>query len=265
MNFGVFKVTAVVLTVVILSLLNRIPRRRRPSGTTLYARVGALAVALVGFLVYFSVTTGDRISTIKPSAIAGVPIDYNSPLISHLPESLQMHAVLLSLYLGQGYHGLSLTLNYPFSSTYGLGNSMFVMDNVKRLFGWDLFPRTYIHKMGPVWSKSQNWHTAYTWFANDVSPWGVVVVMFAVGGLFSIVLRGAMREDALAISLLPLFMMMMIFLPANNVVISNPLTCMPFAILGATYVLLLAHHRFWERHFPLSWKRTQLPKAVLRR
>jgi len=89
--------------------------------------------------------------------------------------------------------------------------------------------------------------------------------MFAVGGLFSIVLRGAMREDALAISLLPLFMMMMIFLPANNVVISNPLTCMPFAILGATYVLLLAHHRFWERHFPLSWKRTQLPKAVLRR
>lgn len=255
MNFGVFKVTAVVLTVALLSLLNRMPRRS-PRRRTLYARAAALGLTLVAFLGYFSVTTGDRLSAPRPSVIAGIPIDYTSPLISHFPESLQQHAALLSLYLGQGYHGFSLTLDYPFSSTYGLGNGMFVMDNLKQLFGWDLFQRTYIHKMDPVWSESQNWHTAYTWFANDVGLWGVAVVMFAVGGLFNIVLQGAMREDALAVALLPLFLMMMFFLPANNVVISNPLTCMPFVILGATYVLLLAHHRSRDRPISLRRRRT---------
>jgi len=255
MNFGVFKVTAVVLTVTLLSMLSRMPRRslRR---STFYARAVALALTLVAFLGYFSVTTGDRLSASQPSVIAGIPIDYTSPLISHLPESLQQPAVLLSLYLGQGYHGLSLALDHTFSSTYGLGNSMFVMNNVKRSFGWDLFPRTYIHKMNPAWSESQNWHTAYTWFANDVSLWGVPVVMFGVGCLLSVVLRGAMREDALAIAVLPLLMMMMFFLPANNVVISNPLTFMPFATLGTIYVLLLAHHRSRDRPISLRRRRT---------
>lgn len=245
MNFGVFKVTIVVLTVGLLHLLNKTARRRL-SRRRLVAGAGVLVAVVSAFVGYFVITTGDRLSGhAQRAVIAGVPIDYSSPLVSGLPDSLKSDAVLFSLYMSQGYHGLSLVSGYDFTSTYGFGNSVFVMNNLDRTFGWDLFPRTYVHKMDPVWSESENWHTAYTWFANDVGLWGVVVVMLGMGAAISVVLRGAERGEVLAIALLPLMMMMLIFLPANNVVMSNPLTAMPLGILGLAYGLLVARHNSW--------------------
>jgi hypothetical protein len=179
--------------------------------------------------------TSDRLSTALPLTIAGVPMNYDNVLVSSLPDTWKVGAVLVFLYLCQGYYGFSYTFDYPFESTYGFGSGRFVSDNVGSMLGTDIYSRTYVHRMSGIWDERQNWHTAYTWFANDVSPVGVVLVMLFVGLMFGMVLRGALRGEVLAIALLPLYCLMVVFIPANNVVISNPLTCMPFVILSAVF------------------------------
>ena len=52
-----------------------------------------------------------------------------------------------------------------------------------------------------------------------------------------------MRGDLLAIAALPLYLMMVIFLPANNVVLSNPLTCMPIVCVTGAYFIILTRNR----------------------
>ena len=259
-NFGVFKVTAVVLTVALLMML-RGARRRRLDRKAFYARVAGAALIVSMFVGYFVVNTGDRMTVERPASRAGVSIDYNSPLVKVLPEGAQSRAILVYMYLGEGYYGLSIAVDYPFMSTFGLGNSVFLMDNAKRAFGWDLFPRTYVHRMDSEWSESQNWHTAYTWFANDVGLGGVVGVMLLLGVLLNVVLRGAMRRDLLAIAVLPLYLMMVIFLPANNVVMSNPLTCMPLVVITGTYVVVLVRRRQAGGRAFLPWGRTKSVSA----
>lgn len=40
----------------------------------------------------------------------------------------------LTEYVTQGYYGMSLSLDEPFTSTYGIGNSAFLRSNFKTLF-----------------------------------------------------------------------------------------------------------------------------------
>ncbi|MDO5666184.1 MAG: hypothetical protein Q4G63_13160, partial [Bacteroidia bacterium] len=80
------------------------------------------------------------------------------------------------------------------------------------------------------WSATINWHTAYTWIANDLSFIGVIIWMFLLGMLFSILVKLSLDNSKVAIILFSLIVQIIIFLPMNNVVLSNPLTFMPLII-----------------------------------
>lgn len=123
----------------------------------------------------------------------------------------------LSSYIVQGYYGFSLSLNEEFDSTYGVGNSFFIMRNIESLLGVNIRERTFQYKIGGVWDETANWHSFYSHFANDFHFTGVAFVCFFISFLlaktwFSFIQDG----NVFAGSIIPIFAILIIFIPANN-------------------------------------------------
>ncbi len=123
----------------------------------------------------------------------------------------------LSNYLVQGYYGFSLSLNQEFTSTFGFGNSTFLMRQVYWLTGVDLQPRTFQNKIDPWWGESAQWHSFYAHFANDFHFVGVSLVCFLIGFYMSRVWASVInRASIFGFCLMPIFTILFVFVPANN-------------------------------------------------
>lgn len=230
-NIGIFRV----FTVIIGSFLLKDRVQKKAKKGTQIATIVLAIILIVAFLVIFSNNVTSRIPNMG-RFISGVPIDFQNILLQILPQGLQVFFILFVSYISQGYYGMSLAFNYPWESTFPFGSSMFLMSNSASL-GFNpqaIFEQTYMYKMNWQWSSTVNWHTAYTWIANDISFVGVIVFMLFLGLLLGITFREARSNNILSISLFPLLLMIVLFLPMNNNVLSNPLTFMP----TATYVIL---------------------------
>jgi hypothetical protein len=124
--------------------------------------------------------------------------------------------VWLSSYLVQGYYGFSQALGVDFDSTYGFGNSPFLMRQFEWVTGFDLSENTYQNKIREVWGGAQ-WHSLYSHIANDVHFFGVAVWNFLMGIYLSKIWRSFLDENNLySKALLPLFALVVIWTPANN-------------------------------------------------
>ena len=144
----------------------------------------------------------------------------------------------LSNYLSQGYYGMSLALDEEFTSTYGIGSSQFLMSNFKSLFGIDVKDRTYQHKIDEQWDEDGKWHSFYSYIANDVSFYGVIAVMFVLGLFFGCICKDVFLNDSLIGKfLLPLFVILFMYMPANNQVFTSMATCTAFLELSLLWLL----------------------------
>lgn len=145
----------------------------------------------------------------------------------------------LSVYLTQGYKGISLSLNRPFDSTFGVGHSVFLQRLFEDHLGFDIRSRTYQRKITEMWDENIFWHSAYSYFANDVSFYGVILVVLLLGYYFAMVVHAALVADNfIAKSLLPLFAIMFLYMPANNQVFSQLEYMSPFWVLTGAFILL---------------------------
>ena len=107
-------------------------------------------------------------------------IDNDSPIWSIVPNSLKAMTAYLTRYLANSYNAVAFAMDMPFKSTYGLGHSWFVLDNIGRGLSKTLWARTYNMQIESAFGFDHygNWHSAYLWFANDVSFLGVPVLFF---------------------------------------------------------------------------------------
>jgi hypothetical protein len=125
--------------------------------------------------------------------------------------------VWFSYYLVHGYYGFSQSISQEFTSTFGFGNSQFLMRQFEWLTGYDLMRYTYQHKIDSVWGETAQWHSLYSYIANDFHFFGVIVWNFVMGFFISKVWKSFLDDDNLyAKFLMPLFVMIIIFTPANN-------------------------------------------------
>ena len=85
--------------------------------------------------------------------------------------------VWIDYYLVQGYYGFSLILNLDHNWTFGFGNSPFLQNQFKILFGADLSEFTFQHRISSLWDESAQWHSFYGLFANDFGLIGVALVV----------------------------------------------------------------------------------------
>jgi hypothetical protein len=232
-NFGIFKVAIIIF---IIQLLKRDKKINLDINTK--KKISYISISIICFaLFYFLYSISDRMGLSQiPNSVFGIKVNKSHLLFTLLPISLSAPLMLAISYISQGYYGLSLTTLYHFQTTFGFGSGRFLINNAQSFFHENLWERTYQYKMDLVWNSRVNWHTIYVWFANDVGLYGVIVIMLILGFLFSMILKDARENNSIsAIMLLPLYTIMLIFIPANNIVFDNPLIFMPFVIL----------HLFW--------------------
>lgn len=93
-------------------------------------------------------------------------------------------------YLVQGYKGMDYALNLEWKPTFGVGNSVFLTAQVDKMLGTNFSEMTYAKRAEIYgWSSTVNWHTAYTWFANDIHFLGIIVLMFFIGAFLACLIK----------------------------------------------------------------------------
>lgn len=147
------------------------------------------------------------------------PVDINHASLKLIPKSFTqtyMHSVS---YLTQGYYHLGLAMSYcSFSSTYFFGNNPASL-NIASTFGNDLWQDTYMHKLylSQGIDDYGKWHSAYVWYANDVSFFGVPLVLCLISYFTAFAYMIAIRyNDLLSKIIFVIFINMLLYLFANN-------------------------------------------------
>jgi hypothetical protein len=125
--------------------------------------------------------------------------------------------VWLNYYLVQGYYGFSLILNESFDWTFGFGNSAFLQRQFEIITGESISDLTFQHKVSDIWHVDAQWHSFYGQLANDTGLLGVGVFMFFLGFfLCKVWLTILFSKSFYGAALLPIFVILIIFIPANN-------------------------------------------------
>lgn len=143
----------------------------------------------------------------------------------------------LTVYMVQGYQGMSFSLGEKFDTSYGIGHSIFLQKVFAEHFGADIGERSFQHKITNRWDEKVQWHSFYSHIANDVGFTGVILVMFILGYYYASVIVSIARDDNIfSKMLLPLFAIMFIYMPANNQVLSFLETMVSFWVLTALFI-----------------------------
>lgn len=187
-------------------------------------------VLFLTFLGIFDSVMADRNRGSFSLSLGINSIDFENWMLMLLPDFLQSLLIYLTIYVTQGYYGFSLATLCDWNPTMGFGNSMYLIKNLKDLFSIDIMEYTYMGQAEAYgWGATVNWHTAYTWIANDVSLLGVVFIMYFIGWLLNQVYRDAFfNKNPIAIALFNVIIMFCFFIPANNKVFAAPQTFTTF-------------------------------------
>ena len=168
----------------------------------------------------------------------------NVNIYNSLSKPFYSLLVYTQAYICQGYYGLSLAFDLDFQPMFGLGSSSFLLDNLASLLGSAFLSRSYLYKIEMLypWSSTLNWHTAYTWFANDFSFLGTIILMFFIGLYFGIVVNKALtaRNTKIFIALFTTMMVMFFYFPMNNQIFNDPNSFM--GVFGLNLVWFLKNN-----------------------
>jgi len=146
--------------------------------------------------------------------------------------------VWLDYYLVQGYYGFSLILNMDHNWTFGFGNSAFLQRQLLLLTGVDVRDLTFQHRISSLWDESVQWHSFYGQFANDFGLIGLVVLMWFLGYALAKTWASIIdRKSFYGAALMPVYMLMFIFFPANNQVFAYVDTLSYFIFINILWFL----------------------------
>lgn len=178
--------------------------------------------------------------------IGGSQIDFDNVLFDFLPNSFMDAMIIASNYLNQGYFHLLMSFEYPFEWTYGLGNNYTTIGLSDKFTNQNILSMTYAGKLESVGVDSYNhWHSAYMWYANDVSFFGVPIIMFLHGMFMARLWRVVIfRKNVFAVGLFLLTIYQGIYLSANNHVLSFSFFNFLFLLIMFNIQTLFARERF---------------------
>jgi hypothetical protein len=235
-NKGIFDLLFIIISVYLI--INSIKSNVSRSLNKLLIQRISLISFIVLTLFSFVNAINSRIKDISiVESMNGIEINSSSIFIKYTPESLHTLIILLSAYLTQGYYGLSLAMQFPFVFCYGVGNSNFLFRFADKLFNSQISEMTYPGRIEQVfdWYQFVHWHSAYTWWASDVSFIGVPIVLFFLGKLLANVWLDILRyRNPYAIGLFTLLFILFLYLPANNQIFGFSMTF--FAFWGLFYL-----------------------------
>lgn len=198
--------------------------------------IAVIVIFSILFLV-FDTVMGSRIGNqyLKGGSL-GVykyTLNENSFVWRHVPNSLKAMTAYLTRYLANSYNAIALSFEVPFRTTFGIGHSWFLLDNMGS-YSETLWSRTYNIQIEDSFGFDHygNWHTAYLWFANDVSYFGVPILFFILFYSFGRAWKRFLDEkDMFCFLRFMLFVKLSYFLSANNQIFQNSDTLIAFWLL----------------------------------
>lgn len=215
---------------------------------------GSIALFVFSIFNFYQVKTRASLTEVSSGKAVPIRMDYlrdkgvifkndqNRTRITALEDLCEK----LSVYLVNGYVGMSISLDKDFQSTYGVGHSTFLTRAFDQHLGINVGSRTYQQRISDEWDKDIFWHSAYSYFANDVSFYGVIIVMFIFGFyLAAISIDSILYKNFVASLLMPLFGILILYLPANNQIFSFMESMMPFWILTISYLCMKTKFSYW--------------------
>jgi hypothetical protein len=219
-----FGVVSMVTTFFMSSMLWMKSNRSR----TVAVLGGALLVAFLfgGSIAFFSYNLYSRSNNLERELetyeFQNSSTIFDSPVLTSMPPALRPTYMNVVAYLSGGYYHASLTFDLEFQSTFMVGNNPSLI-GLALLFGNDVWNRTYMHRLQVARGVDELgvWHSAYTWYANDVSYYGVPLVVFGLAYFFGFSWSRARRGDFLSGIVFIIFGNMLLFLFANNTYLSS--------------------------------------------
>ncbi len=218
-NVGIFEFFITIFIVkIIRNLVDGISslKKIRKSGDK--KNIVLLLILVVILLFAFDYIMSSRIGNQTNSVPLGnsrAYFDNDSLLWKYVPQSMQSVFLYITRYVALPYYALECAFDESFSSTFGFGYSWFLLDNIP----FDLWSETYMMKLESSigYSHWASWHTAYMWFANDVSFIGVPVILFMLFYIFGKAWAVFIDSGNLcAFLLFMLYIKFIVYVSANN-------------------------------------------------
>lgn len=226
----------IAISLIIAFLLKKEKTRSNGTEKRPFWKVFVILAVVIGFLFAYSALMENRTLGSLGIPIGSNQINMDNALLKMFP-GLSHLIVYLHIYLTEGYFGMSLALGHSWIPTFFCGFSPWFRGEIEGLLGIDIKSATYMARATEYgWKYGTNWHTAYTWFANDVHWIGVIVLMYLAGKLLADVYRDAYnKKNPIAIGLLFLMVIFVIYLPANNYLFSDSDTFITFFVFLLLY------------------------------
>lgn len=190
-NIGVFRLLLAFIIFYFLKKINTLWRLNKFFSLIDAVRIVALVTILgVGGIYFFVLAINSRVggldyTVFRQFLYGGGTIELNPDSIFFmiLPEFLYIPLILVSDYLTQGYYGFNLCLQIPWDFTYGVGYFKAFHEYCADIFNLDIESLTYQYRIFQEfgWHNTIKWSSTHTWFANDISFWGVIPLMYFFG------------------------------------------------------------------------------------
>jgi len=239
-NKGLIDLILIILCVVYFKLGMSNHEKRKQTKKTRWIVI-AVVLVIVG-VNYFAVNIDGRVSgnyQYLLNSIRGAAEYNRESIIIKVFPLFSSASTYITDYLTQGYYGLSLGLEQPFIPMFGVGHSPFLIENIEQILNVDIAQFTYASRIdNSIWSAATNWHTAFLWIANDVSPYGVPIITFIIGYYFGFIVNHLFQNDLVMFPLFCIFMQMFFYFPMNNQIFASPFSYMGFVGLNL-YIFLL--------------------------
>lgn len=182
--------------------------------------ISLLVILIIGAVSFFGAAIGQRGGNLQyiesQDTLSRIYVKESSIQTARNNKAYYTYA-WLSSYIVQGYYGFSLALEQPFESTFGFGNSTFIRRNIEGITGLDLRRRTFQYKIDKYWGETSQWHSFYSYLANDFHFAGLGLILIILGGHLAYVWFDFIQTgNPFAGVILCVYVILIIFIPANN-------------------------------------------------
>ncbi|MHC8523481.1 O-antigen polymerase [Rossellomorea sp. H39__3] len=179
---------------------------------------------IVGALYLFISNLSERISGWgwTPQSLDGRAFaNYDHWMIRYLPEELKIGGMAIFNYISNGYYGLSLCLQLPFSWSMGFGSSFAFREMITRWF--NISDNSYSSPYPEIMTKTYgydgyvNWVSIFPWLASDFTFFGAILfislfIYFYAVAWFKSIIYG----NWISIVLVAHLNIFLLYIPNNN-------------------------------------------------
>jgi hypothetical protein len=154
-------------------------------------------------------------------------------------------------YISHGYYGLSLSLDLPFTWSYGYGSSFALSELYDKVIPLtDEFVASYPIRMEAAtsWSAYANWHTIFPWLASDLTFPGSIVFLCVVIAIYAKSWKWILKKghwvNILMFCHVNIFLL---YVPANNQLFQTRASLIVTVIILGLWIFNYSYQKDEER------------------